>query len=167
MAGITKNIWILIGVLVVVAIALAWAFGSGNGTAVPLSTEQTTAGQQSASSQTSPTQATTQKTGANTAGTVTGRIGTMITYTSKGFSPAYLEIKVGKVITFINKSSGAMRVISTQVPLIDGLPNPGFDEGNPVGLNGTYTFNLSAPGEWHYKSFYRPDFTGVIVVTSQ
>ncbi len=87
-----------------------------------------------------------------------------VAYTDTGFSPARVDVHLGEAVTFLNKSSKAMRVMTTSVPTIPGQPNPGFDQGISVGKEESFTYLFNNAGEWKYQNLANTAHTGVVIV---
>ncbi len=79
-----------------------------------------------------------------------------VTYTSEGFQPKVLEVKLGKSVHFVNKSDRTMWVISTDSNL--------FDQGRSAGKNGTFDFTFIQTGAWNYKNLNYGSHTATIIV---
>lgn len=85
-----------------------------------------------------------------------------ITYTSSGFSPKTLIIADGGTVTFVNSSSENMRVASDPHPLHTNYP--GFDQINPTGNGGMWSFTFTRVGSWGYHNHANPTQSGTIIV---
>lgn len=85
----------------------------------------------------------------------------LVSYTDRGFSPATLEIKVGKSVHFVNNSNKAMSLTTTE-------PNNQiygeFNQGKTVGRGGSYDFTFLKSGVWSYMNRNNQGDRGVIIV---
>jgi plastocyanin len=91
-------------------------------------------------------------------------------YTDNGFIPSTLTIKKGDTVTWVNNSTGMMRVASDPHPLHNGYPTKGgcvsstFDECAVTGSGGTFSFKFDIVGTWGYHNHAVPSDKGTIVV---
>jgi len=99
----------------------------------------------------------------------------MVTYTSSGFLPGTVTIKVGETVQFVNKSSGTeMWVASDSHPshtVYSGTTKDShcpdtagtaFDQCTP---GNTYSFTFQKIGTWGYHNHFLSDDKGTIIVT--
>jgi plastocyanin len=82
----------------------------------------------------------------------------IVTYTSTGFSPSVLHVKIGAAVTFKNDTTGSMWVQTTSSDL------GSFDEMRGVGQGNTYVFTFNKVGTWGYHNYLHPSDAGTIVV---
>lgn len=145
-----KNIWYVVGIIAVVVFAVGYAV---NGSvlwfamAPPISIRQGHV----------PTPAETHK-------TVT------MEETSSEFSPAMITIKAGYTVTFVNNSSGNIRVSSDPHPTHTGYPTTGgcvgstFDSCAPIASGASWSFTFGSKGSWGYHNHFSPSQRGTVVV---
>ncbi len=85
-----------------------------------------------------------------------------VRYTDTGFEPATLEVSVGTMVEFVNKSTKSMWVASNEHPAHSILPT--FDEFETVDFGGTYSYVFDKKGTWAYHDHIHPAAEGVVVV---
>lgn len=83
-------------------------------------------------------------------------------YTSSGFSPKSITVKVGTTVTWTNTSGKSMWVASNPHPTHQDLP--GFDQLAKVDKDGTYSYTFTKAGSWKYHNHLAPNDTGVVIV---
>lgn len=88
--------------------------------------------------------------------------GATVRYTDSGFVPSSISVEAGTSVTFVNESSGRMRVASAVHPTHRDLP--GFDQLTAVGEGETYSYTFTDAGAWKYHNHVAPGNTGVVVV---
>lgn len=89
-------------------------------------------------------------------------LGTAVSYTDAGFSPALLSVKKGTAVSFTNNSTRSMWVASAPHPSHTILPE--FDELTSVNNGGTYTFTFTKVGTWKYHNHMNPSDYGSVMV---
>lgn len=87
-----------------------------------------------------------------------------VTYTADGFAPAVLNIAVGDIVTFTNKSDKSFRPASNPHPIHTDYPE--FDAKTEIASGKTYEFTFTKSGEWGYHNHLNPKMMGVVVVKS-
>jgi len=87
---------------------------------------------------------------------------TRIQYTDTGFSPIKVEVPVGSMVEFVNKSSGDMWVASDPHPQHTTLPT--LDQFKPYKQNSTYRYVFTKKGPWGYHDHLNAQRNGMIVV---
>jgi plastocyanin len=87
----------------------------------------------------------------------------VIYYTSKGFSPATLQITRGKGVRFINNSDKAMRIFADQK--YDTVYSS-LNESKSVGRGATYDFVFNEAGNWAYHNENNQNDRGTVIVTN-
>lgn len=85
----------------------------------------------------------------------------LVSYTSRGFSPATLTIKKGMSVHFVNNSTKAMSLTTTTT---DNQVQSEFNQGKTVGQGGTYDFTFMTAGSWYYMNRNNAADFGVIIV---
>lgn len=85
-----------------------------------------------------------------------------ITYTADGFAPAVLNIAVGDIVTFANKSRAAFWPASNEHPIHTAYSE--FDAKMEISAGQTYEFTFMKSGEWGYHDHLNPKMMGVIIV---
>ena len=88
--------------------------------------------------------------------------GNTVTYSSAGFDPMVLRIKMGESVTFKNESSGELWVASNPHPVHTGLP--GFDAGEGIIKGDFYIHEFNQLGSWSYHNHLNSQQQGTIVV---
>ncbi len=86
----------------------------------------------------------------------------VISYTDNGFVPAEIAVFSGDTVSFINQSSGVMRIVSDPHPVHSGYPE--FDQIETVSAGGVYNFKFVKTGEWKYHNEADLEKTGMIRV---
>ena len=86
----------------------------------------------------------------------------IVTYSSAGFSPNSLTVKVGTTVTFKNGGSEPMWIASAFHPIHRELP--GFDQLKSVGNGGTYEYTFDKAGTWKYHNHLNPGHGGSVTV---
>lgn len=114
---------------------------------------------------------------ANTAANPAPPTGATVAYTSQGFSPKNITVRLGTAVTFVNQSSGSMWVASAAHPshmvyggtsLSQHCPdttNTAFDECTAVSAGGSYSFTFNKAGDWKYHNHVDASDFGEVVVT--
>ena len=82
----------------------------------------------------------------------------LVSYTSRGFSPATLTIKAGKSVHFVNNSNKAMSLTTTSV---DNQIQSEFNQSKTVGQGGTFDFTFMSAGTWGYMNRNNPSDQGL------
>lgn len=100
----------------------------------------------------------------NTSSTATPATPSTVTvnYTSNGFSPDPVTIKVGDTVTFVNQNGGGMWVASGPHPVHTDYPE--FDEKKAVSTGGSYEFTFTKVGSWSYHNHLSPSKRGTVIV---
>ncbi len=88
---------------------------------------------------------------------------TVVTYSSSGFQPAVVTVKVGEMVSFANDSSLQMWIASNSHPKHDILPS--FDQKTSVAKGGSYEYTFQDVGTWRYHNHNAPSDQGTVVVT--
>lgn len=88
--------------------------------------------------------------------------GNTVAYSSEGFSPMILRIKLGESVTFKNESSGQLWVASNPHPQHTGLP--GFDAGESILKGDFYIHEFNQLGSWSYHNHLNSGHEGTIIV---
>lgn len=86
----------------------------------------------------------------------------LISYTSTGFNPNTITIKVGKSVHFVNNSTKAMSIVTTAPDTNQAQSE--FNQGKTVGQGGTYDFTFMSAGIWGYMNRDNKVDQGTIVV---
>lgn len=158
-----KNV--LIGVLVIVLAFLVWNKASNQPEAYSAdqigSTAPDTATASTTADQETPTPVKTA-TGAVAYPKSTKANVFLVYYTSTGFTPSSLEVKPGSTIRFINTSTKAMRINTTDT--IARKPSDEIAQSTSVAKGGTYSITLNVPFTYGYTNQNDPKDKGVIVV---
>lgn len=96
-----------------------------------------------------------------------------INYTSSGFTPQTITVSQGESVTFVNESSGDMRVASAVHPShavyggttrSEHCPDPDNTAFDQCQTSDTYTFTFDKAGEWNYHNHVNAGDTGTIIV---
>jgi len=88
-----------------------------------------------------------------------------VSITSSAFVPSTINIKVGEAVTWTNADSAAHWVASDPYPADNGLA--GFNSGQGMLTNDTFTFVFSKAGTYSYHDNLNPyTIKGVVVVKS-
>jgi len=102
--------------------------------------------------------------------------GNVIAFTSTGFSPSPLSVKVGETVKFVNNSSVEFWPASAMHPTHKVYPNSGiekcdtderesiFDACEGIAPGGSYEFTFNEVGEWGYHDHLDVQFFGKVVV---
>ena len=85
----------------------------------------------------------------------------LVSYTGSGFSPRTITIKAGKSVHFVNNSSKAMSLTTTDV---DNQAHLEFNQGKTVGQGGVYDFTFMSAGTWGYMNRNNQADRGTIIV---
>lgn len=102
----------------------------------------------------------------------TVKLGSVVTYTSDGFSPSRVTINKGESVHFINQSDRKLWVASDVHPTHAAYPErdlsnclgSSFDQCKAVGTGESWDFTFDAPGEWDYHNHMRARDVGTVVV---
>lgn len=88
-----------------------------------------------------------------------------VNITSGGFTPATINVVVGTTVTWTNADEVPHRVASDPYPTNDGLA--GFDSGEALPANGTYSFKFEKTGTFPYHDQQNPySNKGTVIVTA-
>ena len=85
----------------------------------------------------------------------------IVYYTKNGFAPYTLTIRAGKVVHFVNSSSGAM-LVETDDP--NSAIYGSLNQSKSVGKNGTFDFLFSQKGSWPYHNANAVNHHGLVIV---
>jgi len=85
----------------------------------------------------------------------------IVYYTKNGFAPYTLTIRAGKVVHFVNSSSGAM-LVETDDP--NSAIYGSLNQSKSVGKNGTFDFLFSQKGSWPYHNANATSHHGLVIV---
>ena len=83
----------------------------------------------------------------------------IVSYTNSGFQPKMLEISRGKTVRFVNNSTKAMRVNTTDTLVSQTLSQP-----KTVGKGGTYEYTFNDSGTYKYANQNNTADTGAVIV---
>lgn len=86
----------------------------------------------------------------------------LVVYTSKGFSPATLQVNAGETVQFVNNTSLSLRVAAVDTSI--NAPNRELDQVKSVGKGGTYDFTFNQKGVVIYQNLDDKSKTGSILV---
>lgn len=86
-----------------------------------------------------------------------------VSYDGKAFSPASLEIRVGDIVFFKNKSTEAFWPASAPHPIHTDYPE--FNAKSEIKAGSTFEFKFTKVGEWKYHDHLNSSVYGVIKVT--
>ena len=86
----------------------------------------------------------------------------LVSYTNRGFSPSTLTIKAGKSVHFVNNSSKAMSLTTTDTTNSQVFAE--FNQGKTVGQGGFYDFTFLSVGTWGYMNRNNAIDKGTIIV---
>ena len=158
----SKNLWMIVGVVVVLILGFVWWQDGKSDSEIAnqeVKTEETVKTETPAVT----TKTTsTAKTGSTQLPSVTKDGIYLIYYISSGFSPRSIEIPVGKSVRFVNSSSGkSMRIESTNTsnPIYNS-----FNQSKTVGAGGTYEYTFTDKGTFTYINKNNPTDYGAIIV---
>lgn len=86
-----------------------------------------------------------------------------VNYTTAGFTPEIVEIKVGQKVKFINKTGKTASVASDEHPTHDIYPE--FDQWKSAykGQN-VFEFTFTKVGTWRYHDHLNPEMVGTVIV---
>lgn len=85
-----------------------------------------------------------------------------VAYTSSGFSPSTLTVKIGSTVTFVNNSNKKMWVASNPHPIHTDFPD--FDAKKGYHPGESYSFTFSESGTYKYHNHLSSFSSGVVVV---
>lgn len=85
-----------------------------------------------------------------------------IIYTDNGFSPSSVDIQVGDMVEFINKSSMEMWVASAPHPQHSKLST--FDQFRAYKKGGIYRYVFEKKGKWEFHDHLNPSTGGYVIV---
>lgn len=159
--------YIIAGVVVLVAILIGFFFGKESAVApqepVNGASEQATT---TPTVTTAPSKTTTTTTAPKTTTTGAATIlkdgSYLVTYTNTGFSPKTLTIKKGKSVHFVNNSSKAMSLTTTDTT--NSQVYAEFNQGKTVGKGGSYDFTFLSSGTWGYMNRNNQVDRGTVIV---
>lgn len=86
----------------------------------------------------------------------------VVFYTDQGFTPPIREVNKGEEVTFINNSSGGMRITSFQKKNIGYYP--GLSQPRTVARGEAFKFIFLEVGAWNYHNLNYENHTGIVVV---
>lgn len=86
----------------------------------------------------------------------------IVVYTSSGFSPANITVKMGTTVTFRNETESPLWVGSDPHPSHHLLPD--FDNRGSVGIGGTYAHTFQKVGTWNYHNHFSASKGGTVIV---
>lgn len=104
----------------------------------------------------------------------------VITYSSEGFSPVDLSVKVGETVRFVNNSGSGMWVGADEHPThtdydgtskndhcVDGTPTGGaFDMCRQIPTGESWSFTFTKAGTFDYHDHTRAQHGGSVTVTN-
>lgn len=176
----SKNTYIILGVIavIVVAGAVMWlqrSGGQGSVPPAPTSTGETPAAptpppQQQPEISSPPAQPQVEGPAAAPAQS------NIVSYTGSGYSPATLRVTAGTTVTFRNNGSGEMWPASAVHPTHKVYPGSGiekcgtseeskiFDACRGIAPGSAWSFKFDQVGSWNYHNHLNPSFRGTIVV---
>ena len=144
--------WLVAGLIVITASALYFVGQRRKADSVaPVSTAPVEAGEK-----------TPLPSSRSTATTQPSTDSLTVLYSSSGFSPPSLTVKVGQTVIFENDSSRPMWVASNPHPVHTGLST--FDAKKNFSAGQNYSFTFSKVGSFGYHNHSNPSDTGTIVV---
>ena len=85
-----------------------------------------------------------------------------VRYTTAGFSPMVLRVKVGTTVMFRNDTADGMWVASNSHPTHTGLL--GFDAERSFNQGSLYMFTFNRIGTWAFHNHLHPSDTGTVIV---
>jgi plastocyanin len=85
-----------------------------------------------------------------------------VRYTSTGFMPSFLVIRIGDTVQYQNASGRQMWVQSNPYPTHTDYFE--FNQNVTGGTGSTYSFTFQRLGTWGYHNYMKPEHTGVVVV---
>ena len=85
----------------------------------------------------------------------------LVSYTSTGFSPRTITIRVGKSVHFSNVSNKAMSITTTEP---NSLVYRELNQSKTVGRGGSFDYTFLTAGTWNYMNRNNPSDKGTIVV---
>jgi plastocyanin len=85
-----------------------------------------------------------------------------IAYSSNGFSPKSITVKVGTTVTWINNDTDPLWVASNPHPIHTDLS--GFDALKGYAPGTSYTYTFTKVGKWGYHNHMSPSNTGEVIV---
>jgi len=85
-----------------------------------------------------------------------------VSYTSSGFSPSSVSLKVGDAIKFINNSTMDFWPASDPHPIHTGIPD--LDAKRAIAPGGSYTFTFTKPVNAGWHNHLNTTQTGAIIV---
>jgi len=89
----------------------------------------------------------------------------IVRYTSSGFEPFTVDIKLRDTVRFINESSRPMWVTAHDHPTAEDQYYPSFNQPHSVPKGGEYVFTFIDAGVWGYKNLLNEKHLGAVVVS--
>lgn len=93
----------------------------------------------------------------------TAKASATVSYDAQGFTPKSVTVRVGSIVSWVNKGTGGMWVASALHPTHQLLP--GFDQLKSVTNGGTYEYAFVKVGTWKYHNHVAASDFGTVVVT--
>lgn len=87
----------------------------------------------------------------------------LIYYSSAGFSPSVVSVKAGGSVTFVDESSGSLRLMSNPHPAHTDYP--AFNQSQSIGPAGRLSVGNLKAGTWGFHNEFNPDYLGLILVS--
>lgn len=155
-----------LGILVLIIAVLAGGYFLLKGQSYSPSPDSASTLQVNGSGDISPTSAdvlpsktpTTQPSGSS----VTNSQQTVVEYTSTGFVPKSITVKVNTTVSWVNKDSDDVWVASAPHPQHTDLP--GFDALKGYKTGESYSYTFTKVGNWKYHNHLNPSNFGVVIV---
>jgi len=90
---------------------------------------------------------------------------TVVSYSTKGFAPFIVEVKVGETVRFTNnRNDKALRVVSTG-PENSDLFYSGFSAAASIARGESFELPFTKVGAWSYTNLNDDNHQGVVIVT--
>ena len=86
----------------------------------------------------------------------------VVLYTSAGFSPSVIHIRLGQAVIFKNTTNDDLRIASNPHPTHTDYS--GFDSGRSLLKDEEYGFTFARKGTFAYHNHLSPDKGGQVVV---
>lgn len=148
----TKNTYLIIGVVLVLVIAgVVFVKQKGGNEVLAPTGEEVSMPTTPAAANPTPTAPSIAESASKT-----------ITYTDSGFSPTTLTIKSGDTVVFKNSGSKDFWPASAIHPTHTIYPE--FDAKKGIAPGATYSFTFTRIGSWKYHNHLNPSLTGTITV---
>jgi len=89
----------------------------------------------------------------------------IVRYSTAGYDPSNIEIRVGDTVTFVNESEEEFWPASDPHPTHTALPS--FDPRRPVGPGEKWSYTFLETGPWGYHDHYRSNLRGTVNVVGE